>query len=89
MYIFSHLGPAHWAKMFKKCGGARQSPIDIISSEADYNDKLDEFEFSENYDDPIEGAIIENNGHTSMFDALFSSLSFSSSFFLLKQQTEF
>lgn len=53
--------------MFKKCGGLEQSPIDIISSEADFNDKLDEFEFSDNYDDPIHGAIIENNGHTSNY----------------------
>lgn len=67
-------GPDHWPKMFKKCGGSRQSPIDIISADADYNDKLDEFEFSENYDDPIVGAIIENNGHTSMHKRFFSFL---------------
>lgn len=72
IFLFNVLGPDHWPKMFKKCGGSRQSPIDIISADADYNDKLDEFVFSENYDDPIEGAIIENNGHTSTHKNIFS-----------------
>nr|WBW70110.1 venom protein [Lampona murina] len=57
-------GPDHWPKMFKKCGGSEQSPIDIITADADHNDRLDEFDFSDNYDDNLEGAIIENNGHT-------------------------
>ncbi|XP_054711672.1 carbonic anhydrase 7-like [Uloborus diversus] len=56
-------GPDHWPKMFKKCGGARQSPINIINSEVDLNDELDAFEF-DNYDDPLVDARIENNGHT-------------------------
>lgn len=67
IFSLNVLGSDHWPKMYKKCGGSRQSPIDIVSADADYNDKLDEFEFSENYDDPIEGAIIENTGHTSMY----------------------
>ncbi|GFU22066.1 carbonic anhydrase 14 [Nephila pilipes] len=56
-------GPKHWPEMFKKCGGSRQSPIDIQNSEVDLNDELDAFEF-DNYDDPLEDATIENNGHT-------------------------
>ena len=56
-------GPGHWPKMFKQCGGSDQSPIDIVTADVDLNDKLDEFEF-DNYEDPLEGATIENNGHT-------------------------
>lgn len=59
--------------MFKKCGGSSQSPIDIVTADADMNDKLNEFIF-DNYDDPLEGAIIENNGHTSMYLPLLSYL---------------
>ncbi|KAG8191249.1 hypothetical protein JTE90_003262 [Oedothorax gibbosus] len=56
-------GPRHWAEMYKKCGGSRQSPIDIVKEEVDLNDELDAFEF-DNYEDNLSGATIENNGHT-------------------------
>ncbi|KFM74434.1 Carbonic anhydrase 9, partial [Stegodyphus mimosarum] len=49
--------------MFKRCGGERQSPIDIEPKDLDPNDQLGEFDF-ENYEDELEDAKIENNGHT-------------------------
>ncbi|KFM74432.1 Carbonic anhydrase 7, partial [Stegodyphus mimosarum] len=56
-------GPEHWSTAFKKCGGSRQSPINIVTNEALYNENLDEFEF-DNYEDSLQEAKIENNGHT-------------------------
>lgn len=59
----AYLSPANWTKYFPAGGGKRQSPIDIITSEARFDESLGDGQFKFQYvaSDCIE---IENSGYS-------------------------
>uniref|UniRef100_UPI00398F0AFC carbonic anhydrase 4a isoform X2 n=1 Tax=Pristiophorus japonicus TaxID=55135 RepID=UPI00398F0AFC len=58
-------GPSHWKDHFPSCGWMEQSPINIVTKNAQIDTKLIPIEF-EGYDDPDTDAnwTITNNGHS-------------------------
>ncbi|XP_028332288.1 carbonic anhydrase-like [Gouania willdenowi] len=56
--------PSHWYLMpGSKCGGDRQSPVNIDTQRAETNDKLTEFKFT-NFDNKHAIKYMTNTGHT-------------------------
>ena len=66
-FHFKHLNlfsdPSTWGKSFAACNGNSQSPINIISAKAKYDDSLGEFELT-GFETKMAQTIV-NNGHTS------------------------
>jgi hypothetical protein len=67
---FSIVGPKHWVDQYPRCGGDRQSPVDISPGEVEYGSWLNELRFQgyekylgQGFSTPI---TIKNNGHTGM-----------------------
>ncbi|XP_046578816.1 carbonic anhydrase 2-like [Haliotis rubra] len=59
------LGPSHWHVDYPKCGGNKQSPIDIETSKVEFNPDLTVFDLSELSQTENIGMTLENvNGHT-------------------------
>ncbi|XP_064600587.1 uncharacterized protein LOC135466815 [Liolophura sinensis] len=58
-----HTGPHMWPDMEERCNGKQQSPINIVTSQTDFNPKLKDFTF---YDSKEMGTkmTVKNNGHT-------------------------
>lgn len=60
---FNHiLGPSHWVEYYPKCGGNKQSPIDVFTRKAipdQYSPMAICFQKSS-----MNAAVIANNGHT-------------------------
>ncbi|XP_069159880.1 carbonic anhydrase-like [Procambarus clarkii] len=56
-------GPSFWANTFPTCGGANQSPIDIVTSQVKGSYPWLDFGFK-NYDVTPNDATITNNGHS-------------------------
>lgn len=58
-------GPSHWEDTFEDCGSDSQSPIDIISKDAEYSSGLTDFIFS-GWDADNLTMELSNNGHTAV-----------------------
>jgi carbonic anhydrase len=56
------VAPEYWPEMYPTCGGQRQSPLNIISSNA-INVAFPQLVMS-GYDNSVESSVILNNGHT-------------------------
>lgn len=56
-------GPDKWPEEFQACGGSLQSPINLVTSQAEYDPGLQDICFY-NYD-TAELWNLTNNGHTS------------------------
>uniref|UniRef100_A0A3Q4GKN9 Alpha-carbonic anhydrase domain-containing protein n=1 Tax=Neolamprologus brichardi TaxID=32507 RepID=A0A3Q4GKN9_NEOBR len=54
--------PNHWATQFPKCGGLRQSPINIVTSKVHIDIALSPFNFI-GHTDTI-NMTVENKGHS-------------------------
>lgn len=57
-----HLDPNHWAAQFPKCGGLRQSPINIVTSKVHVDIALPPFDFI-GHTNTI-NVTVENKGHS-------------------------
>ncbi|XP_041864297.1 carbonic anhydrase IV c [Melanotaenia boesemani] len=57
--------PNHWATQFPRCGGLRQSPINIVTSKVRINTALPPFNFIGHTD--IINITVENKGHSAHF----------------------
>lgn len=62
---YKKYGPDAWPILFEKCGGRRQSPVNIVPSTSIYNCKLADIKFS-NYDISFRWNMTYNN-HTVVF----------------------
>lgn len=62
---FSSQGPNEWNEVSKFCEQSKQSPINIITCEAEFDSKLKTFKFI-GYDKENEFTI-KNNGHSGKF----------------------
>jgi len=60
--------PNEWPKVYPKCGGSSQSPIDIDPHNTAYSPQLQDLQF-DNYDKSV-GRIVVHNGNTFYFQAL-------------------
>lgn len=60
-----HDGPSHWCDSFPVANGPRQSPIDIIPSQAQFDSKLKQLKLKY---DPSTSKGILNNGHSFQVD---------------------
>ncbi|XP_066512038.1 carbonic anhydrase-like [Hoplias malabaricus] len=60
-----HDGPAHWSESFPVANGPRQSPIDIIPSQAQFDPTLKQIKLKY---DPTTAKSILNNGHSFQVD---------------------
>ncbi|XP_056587985.1 carbonic anhydrase IV c [Triplophysa dalaica] len=57
--------PDHWHKIFPKCGGQSQSPINIVTRKVQHNSNLTGFIF-EGHEDCV-NITVENHGHSAHF----------------------
>jgi len=58
-------GPANWDKVSKDCGGVKQSPINIVTSEATMDSSLGSIRMTDSYSSKPTGLwSIDNNGHS-------------------------
>lgn len=62
---YDQKGPDKWPDGFKACSGALQSPVNLVTSQAEYDPKLQDIEFF-NYD-LFKSWNLTNNGHTSLY----------------------
>lgn len=66
VFFSIHTGPMHWPSLFPNCAKGRQSPIDINTETAKYNDKLNDINMI-----PISTKNVwnlGNNGHAGNYD---------------------
>lgn len=63
--------PNHWHKIFPKCGGQSQSPINIVTRKVKHNSNLTGFIF-EGHEDRL-NIIVENHGHSGESEVQFNS----------------
>uniref|UniRef100_A0A3Q2E4U0 Carbonic anhydrase n=1 Tax=Cyprinodon variegatus TaxID=28743 RepID=A0A3Q2E4U0_CYPVA len=54
--------PSHWAALFPRCGGLRQSPINIVTNRVHFNSALPPFSFMGHTD--LINITVENKGHS-------------------------
>uniref|UniRef100_A0A3Q2CZ34 Carbonic anhydrase n=1 Tax=Cyprinodon variegatus TaxID=28743 RepID=A0A3Q2CZ34_CYPVA len=57
--------PSHWAALFPRCGGLRQSPINIVTNRVHFNSALPPFSFMGHTD--LINITVENKGHSAHF----------------------
>jgi len=61
------LDPKHWYMNYEVCKGNRQSPVNIDCSHIRADRKLQPLQFK-NYDRPVRGLLMHNDGHTIKID---------------------
>jgi len=61
------LDPSHWYLKYEHCNGSRQSPISIDCDHIQRDDSMQPLTFF-NYDKPIKGLLLHNDGHTIKID---------------------
>ncbi|PWA22804.1 hypothetical protein CCH79_00002380, partial [Gambusia affinis] len=57
--------PSHWAALFPRCGGLRQSPINIVTNKVHFSSALPPFSFIGHTD--LINITVENKGHSAHF----------------------
>ncbi|XP_064612400.1 carbonic anhydrase 2-like isoform X2 [Liolophura sinensis] len=55
--------PEKWYEEFPRCGGKKQSPINIVTDEVILNKRLGEIKFT-GYDQMLTKPVLKNNGHS-------------------------
>jgi carbonic anhydrase len=63
------VAPQFWPEMYSTCGGVRQSPVNLMTSNA-VNKAYPELKLK-GFDKNVLGSVIHNNGHTGKMTYLF------------------